>query len=232
MVTEAPEEDTMKDAGLKLSEAAGPKKLTIDLSEGRSGDEGLFSYPGDRIIKQKLTGSAEIAFAKPNRYFPLGRYNKLERVGFDRFFIRNEPQPGEELVLHVGGQSDTDVVGGSQPSQLVNTADAVINPATRHGWGDLENDHTTVDSSDSEKVLNNGSSIEIPHGATLRIRALTSNSGIVYVGQNGLTENSGYPLPQGSSITLEVTDVALVSLYVPSGGSAGDGVAWMFERKQ
>jgi len=230
----APEKDILEQAGINLDEASGMRKLVIDLSEERSGaGVGEFTYPGDIIIKEKLSGSASIAFAQPSNWFPIGRFSKFERsAGFERFFIKNDPQPGKELVLHVGGQSETDISGATTTSQLVNTEDAPVNPAERSGWEDFEYSQNRSESTDTVVSLNDGGSLLIPHEAALSVKALSSNSGDIFIGKSGVTETSGYPLSPGHELSLRIRDVSIVKFYVPADGESGDGVAWVVEQEE
>lgn len=223
----APEKDILEEAGIDLTEASGMRKLTISLEKDRTGvDAEQFTYPGDIIIKEKLAGSASIAFAESTNFFPLGRFSKFERKdGFEKFYIQNEPQPGKELVIHVGGQSETDVTGSTSTNQIVDTEDAVIDPAARSGWENFEHEQDTG-TANTDTQLNSGSSLAIPHEAEISIKALGNNAGPVYIGKPGVTDSSGYPLSPGEELSLEVRDVSYIAFYPVNDG---DGVAWIVE---
>ncbi len=52
------------------------------------------------------------------------------------------------------------------------------------------------------------------------MRAATANTAVVYVGPAGVTVASGYPLPAGEEVTIEIVDVSKVYVVAnPAGNS-------------
>lgn len=91
----------------------------------------------------------------------------------------------------------------------------------------LQSGQDTTAASGSPEAVNGGSSLSVPNGATLRVKALPSNTGNAYVGAAGVTTGSGYPLAAGEEIDLSVSDVSSVYVDVDTGG---EGVAWVVEQ--
>ncbi|WP_439028417.1 hypothetical protein [Haloarchaeobius sp. DT45] len=80
---------------------------------------------------------------------------------------------------------------------------------------------------DTPVALNGGTSLSVPAGATLRVKALTGNGGPVYVGPTGVTTGDGYELASGESTSLGVDDVSTVHIVDDTGGY---GVSWVVEQ--
>lgn len=85
----------------------------------------------------------------------------------------------------------------------------------------------SVTTSGTAEALNGGTSQTVPKGANLKIKALSGNSGIVYVGDSTVGTGSGFELQSGEEVTLKVDDVANVYIDV---GTDGDGVSWIVEQ--
>jgi len=92
----------------------------------------------------------------------------------------------------------------------------------------LTSDQLTVASSGTPEDLNDGGgSIAVPNGATLTVKGLPGNSGNAYVGPDGVTTDTGYPLAASEEKELNVSDVSNVYVDVDTGG---EGVAWVVEQ--
>ena len=223
--SEGPEIGTLEKAGLDPAEAQGTRKVIIDLSNPRDGEK--FTYSGDILAVQKLDGHAEVRFTKSGSFVSLSSFPAVSRTaGFDQFYIRNEAQPGSELVVQVGGQAGVSLGGVRSNVAVINTKDVQVDPAQRAGWPNLNYGHDTATTA-GEVTLNSGGSLVIPHEAHLKIKAFTDNSGLVYLGDvDGVGSSSGYPLSPGESISVQITDVGSAAFY---SNNSGDGVAWIVE---
>ena len=51
----------------------------------------------------------------------------------------------------------------------------------------------------------------------VRVRAATANTAVVYVGPAGVTVESGYPLPAGEEVEVQIADVSKVYVTAESG---------------
>lgn len=72
-------------------------------------------------------------------------------------------------------------------------------------------------------------SLPIPDGAELVIKALPTNAGAINVGgSRSEAESTGYPLLRNEGISCKVRDRA--SIWVMA-DSAGDGIAWIVEKR-
>lgn len=215
----------LKEAGLDPRDAKGTDKITIDLGTKRDGEE--FLYSGDILAVEKLDGSASVKFTGSDDWKDLSRFPIITRLaGFSKFFIKNDAQPGGELVLQKGGQSGISVSGVPSASNILNTHSEQIDPAQRSGWPDLNHNQDTASSGSSEVSLNGGSSLDIPKEAHLLVKALPGNADDIYIGGSGVGTGTGYPLVNGETITLQIDDVAKISFYAQT---SGDGVAWIVE---
>ena len=223
--SEGPEIGPLEQAGLDPAEAKGTRKLEIDLSNPRDGEE--FIYSGDILAVQKLDGSAEVKFTRSEDYVSLNAFPGLSRrAGFNRFFVKNEAQPGKELIVQIGGQAGVSLQGIRSNVAVVDTNDVQIDPARQKGWPNLAYGQDKAESP-GEVILNDGTSLVIPHGASLSVKAFSDNTGLIYLGdKDGVSENTGYPLSVGESKKIHVTDVSHVAFYAPN---ADDGVAWIVE---
>lgn len=85
----------------------------------------------------------------------------------------------------------------------------------------------TVATTGTAVQLNDGTSLTVPSNASLRVKGLSSNGGIVYVGDDTVAAGNGYELGAGESVVLSVDDVTAVWI---DAGTAGDGVSWIVEQ--
>lgn len=225
LTSAGPEIGPLEESGLNPREAPGTEKVTVHLSEARDNKE--FKYSGDMVAVEHLDGSAYIKFTENESWKSLSRFPALSRAaGFSRFFIKNEAQPGKELELQIGGQAGFSVSGVRSTVAITNTDDEQVDPSERSGWPGINHDQETAGSGDTVVQLNGGSSLDIPHESKLLIKGLPGNSDPVYIGESGVGTGNGYPLGQGETIELQVTDVAAIYFYAVS---SGDGVGWIVE---
>lgn len=82
----------------------------------------------------------------------------------------------------------------------------------------------TIATPGTEEALHAGQAIL--NGFAVSVKALQTNTNPVYVGANGLTSATGYPLYPGEEISLAVTNLNLIYLDVTT---AGEGVAFIVE---
>lgn len=100
--------------------------------------------------------------------------------------------------------------------------------ANRENWTTVANGQDTVASSGTAEQLNGGTSLTVPSGAVLKVRALSGNGGSVYVGDSGVTTSNGYELTASDAVTLAVDDVANAHIDVDTDG---EGVSWIVEQR-
>jgi len=92
-------------------------------------------------------------------------------------------------------------------------------------WTDLTTGQDTVSTSGTAVQLNGGTSLTVPDGASLTLRAI-GGTGEVFVGDSTVDSATGYVIGQGETASLNITDVATV--YIDA-ANAGDGVSWVIE---
>lgn len=100
---------------------------------------------------------------------------------------------------------------------------AVLGTTTFSG---LNYGHDTVATAGTAEALNGGTSLTVPKGAILKVKALSGNTDLVYVGDSGVSSANGYELNAGEEVRLKVDDVATVYIDVAVNG---EGVCWIVE---
>jgi len=86
--------------------------------------------------------------------------------------------------------------------------------------------YTTSSADTTETIV--GSSITVPDGKEIVVKALNGNAGPVYIGPSTMSTNSeGYELTSGTGIGLAVTDLNKIHIRSPN---SGDGVTWTVEQ--
>lgn len=99
--------------------------------------------------------------------------------------------------------------------------------ASRQGnWATVNHGQQSVATAGTSEQLNGGTSLSIPDGASVSIRADGGNAGSIYVGDSTVASGNGFVLGAGESIRLHVTDVADVHI---DADNAGEGVSWIVE---
>lgn len=94
-------------------------------------------------------------------------------------------------------------------------------------WASVEHGQDTVATAGTAEALNGGTSLTVPDGARLVVKALGGNGGNVYVGADTVSASNGYVLAAGEETPpLGVTDVSSVFIDVDTGG---EGVSWVVE---
>ena len=93
-------------------------------------------------------------------------------------------------------------------------------------WAGIETGQETVEVAGTAEALNGGTSLAVPDGASVRLKALGGNSGDVYVGDNTVSAGTGYVLDVGEMISVATTDVSNIFVDVDT---AGEGVSWIVE---
>lgn len=74
--------------------------------------------------------------------------------------------------------------------------------------------------------LNGGTSLSIPTGAELVVRADGDNTGNIYVGDSSVTNSNGFILGAGESISVPTDDVTNIHIDADNNG---EGVSWLVE---
>lgn len=114
-------------------------------------------------------------------------------------------------------------------TRLMDSGEVLIDPATaaaQGNWSGLEYGSTSVATSGTAEAVNGGTSLTVPDGVSLAIKAPTGNTDTVYIGDSSVTTTNGFPLEAGDGIELQPTDVA--NVYVDA-DSSGDGIRWIME---
>ena len=91
----------------------------------------------------------------------------------------------------------------------------------------------TVKLSDRKVVVSAGTAVPLPTraetegGQIFYIQALLSNTGTVYIGDDGtgdVSPTTGYPMTQGAQMQLTTPDL---SIYFMDADNSGDGISWL-----
>jgi hypothetical protein len=90
-------------------------------------------------------------------------------------------------------------------------------------WATINTGQQTVATAGTAEQLNGGTSLTVPDGSELIVRALPGNSDTVYVGDSSVSASSGHALDASDPVALSITDVS--SVYVDA-GTSGEGVSW------
>lgn len=102
-----------------------------------------------------------------------------------------------------------------------------VSVSEQDNFAGLTSGQDTVTTAGTAEQLNGGTSLSIPDGATLKIRALNGNSTNAYVGDSNVSASAGYELAAGQEVSLSVDDVSSVYVDVDTGG---EGVSWVVEQ--
>lgn len=122
-------------------------------------------------------------------------------------------------------QSSIDIVGN-----IFLTQGGISDHAASNKLG-IKTGQDTASNSGEEVTLNGGNTAKIPDGGALAIKALSGNSGTVYIrsafDDSTADGSNGVPLGAGESLSdLAVKRVDNITFYAPN---SGDGVAWVAE---
>lgn len=98
--------------------------------------------------------------------------------------------------------------------------------ANRRNFSTVAAGQDSVATAGTAEQLNGGTSLPVPQGSTLTIRANSGLTGSMYVGDSTVSSSTGYILAGGETVTLAVDDVAEVWIDTDSGGQ---GVSWVVE---
>lgn len=99
--------------------------------------------------------------------------------------------------------------------------------AGRQGnWATVDHGQQSVATAGTAEALNGGTSLTVPDGSSLAVRANGGNAGNIYVGDSTVASTNGFILGAGESIGLQVSDVA--DVYIDA-DNAGEGVSWIVE---
>lgn len=93
-------------------------------------------------------------------------------------------------------------------------------------WPNIETGQDTVTTAGNAVQLNGGTSISVPDGASVAVRANSDNTGTVYIGDSTVSASTGFEKTPGDGVSINVEDVS--SIYVDADNS-GDGVSWLVE---
>lgn len=93
-------------------------------------------------------------------------------------------------------------------------------------WPTIEHGQDTVSTAGSPVALNGGTSLSVPEGASVSVRANSDNAGTVYIGDSSVSASTGFEKTAGDGLTLNVEDVSTIHVDADNGG---DGVSWIVE---
>lgn len=91
-------------------------------------------------------------------------------------------------------------------------------------WSGIETGQETVAAAGTSEQLNGGTSLSVPDGSDVIIRALPGNTDTAYIGDDTVSATTGHAIgPSDPPLRLSVTDVATVYVDV---AVSGEGVSW------
>lgn len=93
-------------------------------------------------------------------------------------------------------------------------------------WGTVEHGQDSVTTAGTSVQLNGGTSVSIPDGAALTVRADSGNAGNIYVGDGSVSASTGFVLGAGESVSVHVADVTDIHIDADNNG---EGVSWIVE---
>jgi len=93
-------------------------------------------------------------------------------------------------------------------------------------WGSIEHGQDSVATAGTSVQPNGGTSISIPDGSALVVRANGTNSGNIYVGDSDVSSSNGFELGAGESLSIQTTDVNNIHIDADNNG---EGVSWIVE---
>jgi len=128
------------------------------------------------------------------------------------WIVNTAAQSGKTLKISVGG-----------PGTFVGTGSAYYGSAVPN-QDSLVTGQVTVGTSEADL---SASSVAVPNGFALVIKAHDANTGLVYVGLTGLSAADGYELGAGDHVALYVTDLATVKLIA---SAADQKVSYIVEQ--
>ena len=93
-------------------------------------------------------------------------------------------------------------------------------------WDTLETGQETVATAGTAVQVNGGTSLTIPDGSSVVIRADTDNTDAVYVGDDTVDSSTGFVIGTGESVELQVKDIS--NVYIDA-ATSGNSVSWITE---
>lgn len=93
-------------------------------------------------------------------------------------------------------------------------------------YNDIEHGQDEVATAGNAVQLNGGTTVVVAGGGELALRADSSNTGNIYVGDSDVDSTNGFVLASGESLALNVADVS--DVYIDA-DNAGEGVSWIVE---
>lgn len=198
-----------------MAVATGTKRFRLDLSEAT-----ITKIPYDirTLVIDKYNGANETCFIQfgPDAEETREEIEHHKAWGWDEdkeiWIVNLSPQPGKELKFTVGGPG-TYISAGS----TYNGVPVANQISLAHG-------QVTVGTSE---VALASSSVSVPDGFSVVIKALASNTGKVYVGLSGVTTTNGFELSAGDTVELFVTALSTIHLIADA---ADQGVAYIVEQ--
>lgn len=123
----------------------------------------------------------------------------------------------------------------NQSSRLLQAIAKTVPNTTGDSWtlrssgkvfGGIEHGQDSVSTAGTAVQLNSGSSLTVPDGSELVVRADGGNAGNIYVGDSDVTSSNGFVLGAGESVSLPTNDVN--NVHIDSDNN-GEGVSWLVE---
>lgn len=93
-------------------------------------------------------------------------------------------------------------------------------------WDSIDHGQDSVTTAGTSVQLNGGTSLAVPDGAALTVRADGDNAGSIYVGDSSVTSSNGFVMGAGESVSLQVDDVTDIHIDADNNG---EGVSWIVE---
>ena len=183
-----------------MAMAGGTKRFKLDLSEAF-----ITKVPYDvrTLVIDKYDGASETCFIQ----FGFDLEDTREEIehhkawGWDEdkeiWIVNLSAQSGKELKFTIGG-----------PGTYV-SAGTTYNGVPVANRSSLAHGQVTVGTS---AITLSASSISVPDGFAVHIKASVKNTGLIYVGITGVTTTSGHELSAGEKVDLFVTDLSTIYL--------------------
>lgn len=90
----------------------------------------------------------------------------------------------------------------------------------------IHNGQDSVTTAGTAVQLNGGTSISVPNGSTVAVRADGANTGNIYVGDADVSSSNGFILGAGESVSMPIDDVSKIHIDADNNT---EGVSWIVE---
>lgn len=214
-----------------MNEKQTIRQFTFALDDVKTGDNKIrIPYLAGVIVVDYYDG------ASATTYFQIGEDpTNLHEVEHHKTFqfeeetqvyiVNTSAQSGKIIQISVAGVG-ADVNVGARTTSAAGASEATAESilAALENKATFVTGQKTVPTVTAEAI---GSSLDIPDGVGVVVKALAGNTATVFVGVSGVTTSDGFELSAGDSVTLYVDNLA--DIYVIS-GSADQKVCYVVEQ--